>query len=185
MSWALFVAISDAVGDAPVPRLTYLEGTLDIMRPGFSHEQIKTTLAHLIEAWADERQIDLLGYGNATFRSEASKRGAEPDEWYALHDVEAEGRLPDLAIEIIETHGSIDKLAVYAGLGVPEVWFWEQGRIAIYWLDDGEYAQKSASRLLPDLDIEELAGFVFRGNQAQAVRAYRAHLRSKGSAEAP
>lgn len=32
--------------------------------------------------------------------------------------------MPDIAIEVIVSVGLVDKMAVYAGLGVPEVWEW-------------------------------------------------------------
>ena len=34
-------------GDAPVPRLTYLRGQLELMRPSQDHERIKTPIARL------------------------------------------------------------------------------------------------------------------------------------------
>ncbi|MEG4506483.1 Uma2 family endonuclease [Microcoleus sp. F6_B4] len=35
--------------------------------------------------------------------------------------------IPDLAIEVVFTSGGIDKLQLYKRLGIPEVWFWEDG----------------------------------------------------------
>ena len=35
-----------------------------------------------------------------------------------------EDGVPDIAIEVVVTSGLVDKMAVYAGLGVPEVWLW-------------------------------------------------------------
>jgi hypothetical protein len=40
--------------------------------------------------------------------------------------------LPDVAIEVIWTRGGLDKLDVYRGLGVPEVWTWQEGRLRFY-----------------------------------------------------
>jgi len=44
-------------------RLTYLEGTLEIMSPSEDHETLKKLVARLLEAWADETGTDLHGYG--------------------------------------------------------------------------------------------------------------------------
>lgn len=72
------------------------------------------------------------------------------------------------------THGGIDKLQVYQGLGVQEVWFWEQGRFQLYALEQGEYVTLEArSRLLPELDFGQLSQFVGYRNQTQAAIAYR------------
>jgi Uma2 family endonuclease len=59
----------------------------------------------------------------ATFRKPAKERGLEPDECYVLQTLRD---VPDIAIEVAYRHGVIDKLHVYAGLGVKEVWLWEQ-----------------------------------------------------------
>ena len=42
------------------------------------------------------------------------------DECYCLGELT---EIPDIALEIAITSGGIDKLSVYQGLGVTEVWF--------------------------------------------------------------
>lgn len=160
----------------PALRMTYLEGTLELMTTSPEHERLKKIIARLIEAFAEELDLDLNGYGSATFRREAAARGLEPDECYCLgelHDV------PDIALEIVLTSGGIDKLKVYQGLGVKEVWFWENQRLSIYSLMDGSkgYEVLQTSQLLPQLDIALLASFVGNPNQTQAVKTYRQALR--------
>ncbi|NJL49757.1 MAG: Uma2 family endonuclease [Leptolyngbyaceae cyanobacterium SM2_5_2] len=107
----------------PALRMTYLEGTLKLMTTSPEHERLKTILARLIEAFAEELDLDLNGYGSATFRKEAAARGLEPDECYCLRELH---EVPDIAVEIVITGGGINKLKVYAGLGVQEVWFWQE-----------------------------------------------------------
>jgi len=160
----------------PALRMTYLEGTLELMTTSPEHERLKKIIARLIEAFAEELDLDLNGYGSATFRKEAAARGLEPDECYCLgelHDV------PDIALEIVLTSGGIDKLKVYQGLGVKEVWFWENQRLSIYSLvNEGQgYEALQTSQLLPQLNVALLASFVGNANQTQAVKAYRRTLR--------
>jgi Uma2 family endonuclease len=177
VSWDTYEGLLQALGnDHPSLRMTYLEGTLEIMTASPRHERFKTLIARLLEAWAEEAEVRLDGYGAATFRSAAAKRGLEPDECYALGEL---GDAPDLAIEVVETHGDIDKLDVYAGLGVREVWYWEEGRFRIYVLKGGQYVESSTSELLPGLDVAELVTFVREGDQTAAVRAYRRHLQKR------
>jgi Uma2 family endonuclease len=178
VSWEAYEGLLRALGDDhPSLRLTYLEGTLEIMTTSPRHERLKTLIARLLEAWAEERNVRLDGYGAATFRSAAASRGLEPDECYALGEL---GDAPDLAIEVVETHGDINKLEVYAGLGVREVWIWEAGRIRIHALKGGQYIESTASQLLPGLDVAELVTFVREGDQTAAVRAFRQRLRERG-----
>jgi Uma2 family endonuclease len=169
--WAQYEGLVELLGnDHPSLRLTYLRGTLEIMTTSPLHEHLKTLIARLVELWALERNVRLNGYGAATFRKQAKERGLEPDECYtlgALVDV------PDIAIEVVHRHGGIDKLDVYAGLGVKEVWFWENGRLCAYHLEGEAYVADARSKLLPDLDLAELSSFVVEGDQTDAVRAYR------------
>jgi len=127
------------------------------------------------------RRIDLRGFGATTFRREARRRGLEPDECYKLGKLEDDAA-PDIAIEVVVSSGQVNKLAVYAGLGVPEVWIWRPGAAAIvvHRLVDGEYQRRERSEVLPALDVAELARFVQPGeNQTELVRASEAALRSR------
>lgn len=59
---------------------------------------------------------------------------------------------PDLAIETDITHGTLDKEAVYAAIGIPELWRWDHGSLRIRLLDgSGQYADSDASRAIPML----------------------------------
>jgi Uma2 family endonuclease len=178
VSWATYVSMRDAL-DEPGLRMTYLEGALELMSPSILHEDGKTIIAQLLEAWSQERDIDLRGYGNATFRREAKRRGLEPDECYKLGRLDDE-EVPDVAIEVIVTHGLVDKMAVYAGLGIREVWTWEPGgAVEVHRLVDGAYERRARSELLPDLDLALLSQFVRPGeSQVGLVKAYRAALRA-------
>jgi Uma2 family endonuclease len=179
--WWTYVALRDSLDDHAGLKLTYLEGTLELMSPSMLHEDLKTIIARLLEAWATERNIDLRGFGATTFRREARQRGLEPDECYKLGKLE-EDAVPDIAIEVMVSSGSVDKLAVYAGLGVSEVWIWRPstGAITVHRLIDGAYQLRDRSEVLPGLDLAELAKFVQPGeNQTELVRAYQALLRAR------
>ncbi|MGF1571419.1 MAG: Uma2 family endonuclease [Nodosilinea sp.] len=162
----------------PALRMTYLEGTLELMTTSPEHERLKTTVARLIEAFAEELDLDLKGYGSATFRKEAAARGLEPDECYCLGELD---EVPDIALEIVITSGGIDKLKVYQGLGVREVWFWQHQQLRIYGLQDAVrgYETLPTSQLLPQLDVALLASYVDSHRQTQAVKAYRRVLRER------
>ena len=87
--------------------------------------------------------------------------------------------VPDIVIEVIWTSGGLDKLAIYRGLGVPEVWFWQEGGLSFYLLDEGGYTVGARSTRLPDLDPELLTRCMAEpSTQTAAVRAYRQALRA-------
>jgi Uma2 family endonuclease len=168
VTWAQYEAVRAALDDKAGLRMTYLAGELEIMSPSRRHEHLKKFIARLIEAYADQRRIELLGFGSETYRREAAERGLEPDECYC---VGAEKDVPDIALEVITTSGGIDKLEVYRGLEVPEVWFWVDVRFAIYELVAGSYQPRARSRFLPALDLQRLAELVAATPRAQQAQA--------------
>lgn len=175
VDWATYEALRSRV-ESPGLRLTYCEGELEIMTPGPEHEDTKTKIARLLELWALERDVPLRGHGSTTFKKELARRGLEPDECYVLGGELRE--VPDLAIEVVVTSGGLDKLAVYADLGVPEVWFWKDGAFQVRVLAGTAYEARDRSALLPQLDLEELASFCRTADQHAALKAYRDALRA-------
>lgn len=158
------------INQFPGLRMTYLEGTLELMTTSPEHERLKTIIARLLEIYVVVKRITLNGYGSATFRREAVARGAEPDECYCLGEL---NEVPDIVIEIVITSGGVDKLAVYRGLQVPEVWFWENGQFSLYHLRQESYELINSSEFLPDIDLALLSQYVGYSNQTEAVIAYR------------
>ena len=175
ISWSQYETILAIRGDRAGVRITYLDGELELMSPSIDHESIKKTLARLLEAYAEERGLSLNGYGSWTVRHAPRARGVEPDECYVLGTHRPTS--PDLALEVIWTAGGIDKLEVYRGLGVGEVWIWRDGRITVHVLSGDRYEPSEGSRLLPELDLERLASFAQDPDQTRSVRELRAWLR--------
>lgn len=178
--WWTYVALRDALEDRAGLKMTYLHGTLELMSPSTLHEDAKKIIARLIEVWAMERDLDLRGFGGATFRREAMERGLEPDECYKLGKL-VDDAVPDIAIEVIVTNGLVNKMSVYAGLRVPEVWEWRpsSGMIVVHRLVGEGYERRDRSELVPELDVVQLSTFVRPGeNQTQLAKAYQAALRA-------
>lgn len=179
-TWSQFETLLAIRGDGAGARLYFLEGEIELMSPSRNHEGIKTTIGRLVEAYADEMGLDLNGYGSWTLKNVLRERGAEPDECYVLGAGVEHRDTPDLAIEVMWTSGGLDKLSLYAGLGVRELWVWRHpGAIDVHVLHGEHYERVPQSQLLPALDIEQLAGFLGYASQSQAVRAYRAALLAK------
>lgn len=177
--WDAYEARLAAVRDDPGVRMTYCDGTLEILSPASGNQRVKAVLARLVEAYAEERDLVLNGYGNATFKDRERRRGLEPDECYVLSaDDDGDPKRPDLAIEVQHTAWKTDRMSVYAGLGVREVWRWRKGSIEVLALgDEGEYAARDRSALLPDLDLALVARFAERTDQVRAVKEFRALVR--------
>jgi len=175
VTWADYQRLLEIRGERPAPRLTYVEGVLELMKPSQPHESIKSMIGCLVEAWCLERGVDITPYGSWTLESKEAGRGIEPDECYVLGDNPQPERA-DLAIEVEWTRGAIDKLDVYRKLGVREVWIWKKGRIEVFVLAGEHYATAERSRLLGDLDLDLLLRFNDVRPMTRAAREYRAAL---------
>jgi Uma2 family endonuclease len=158
-------------------RLTYIDGILEIMAPpSEAHEEPKSTVSRLLESFLHEKEIRFYIRGSETQGKKKDGSRLEPDESYSLGVKKA---VPDLAIEVTVTSGGINKLAIYSRLQIPEVWFWEDGTIAIYCLrDGGMYEKTDRSELLPDLDIELLAAHSRMADQYDAIQSFIKILRN-------
>jgi Uma2 family endonuclease len=172
--WSHYEILLAVRGEAPVPRIAYLEGELELMSPSRQHEMIKSILRQLVEAYAAEVGIDLWPVGSWTVHSAPSERGAEPDECYTLGDPRHK-EVPDLAIEVVWTSGGIDKHTIYRGLGVGEVWFWQDGRIQAFVRQGDAYAPVARSALMPGLDLDLVARLASMGPR-QALAGLREEL---------
>jgi Uma2 family endonuclease len=177
VSWQAYEALLAWRGDRSGVRMTYLEGTLELMSPAREHETQKKTLARLLEAWAEETDTPLEGAGSWTVKDEEAERGAEPDECYVLGSFE--GRTaPDIAIEVVWTSGGLDKLEVWRKLGAREVWFWMHGVLSFHVLRGRRYARSERSQILPKLDPALIIRCMGAPSQTEAVKELRRSLRA-------
>ncbi|HYP76545.1 MAG TPA: Uma2 family endonuclease [Polyangiaceae bacterium] len=173
VTWEAYEALRESIESASV-RMTYLEGRLEIMSPSRGHEVTKKQIARLLELFCLERDIPLFGYGSTTFRKKEKERGLEADECYARGE---DKPIPDFALEVVATRGSLDKLEVYRGLGIREVWVFEAGAFQILCLRGDHYEALAASEVLPEVDLAQIARLAERPDQHAALCAYRDELR--------
>ncbi|HSC29319.1 MAG TPA: Uma2 family endonuclease [Vicinamibacterales bacterium] len=172
VTWADYQRLLEIRGDRPVPRLTYLEGALELMTPSRPHESLKSMIGCLVEAWCFEKGIGITPYGSWTLESKEAERGVEPDECYVLGDV-ADPERCDLAVEVVWSSGGLDKLEVYRKIGVKEVWIWKAGAIGVFALRDERYMPVERSEVLAGIDLEVLLRFVDVRPTTSAVTGYR------------
>lgn len=168
ISWSKLEAIEAAFENVAGVRFTYLDGILEIMTVSPEHEETKSTIGLLLEAYMRQKGIRFFVKGGPTLGSEEQNAKKEPDESYNLETKKA---IPDLVIEVIFTSGGINKLELYQRIGVPEVWFWEDGLLKLYRLRD-RYEQIERSELLPDLDIALLSRYTLYADQYDAVTEF-------------
>jgi len=174
--WSHFEVWLALRGEAPVPRMTYLQGDLELMSPSRDHERITEYLGLLIATYCIERGIKFTPYGSWTLKKALKNAGVESDQCYIFGpDQTKDG--PDLAIEVVWTSGGIDKLEVYRRLGIGEVWLWRNGTIEIYVINGDQYQLREVSASLPGLDVALVCSLLGEETAADAMLALRDVLR--------
>lgn len=173
ISWDSLERLDEEFGDRA--RLVYLDGELEIMVPlSEEHEEPKNTLGRILEIYLHWKKIRFYGRGSTTLGMRELGARKEPDESYCLYERKA---TPDLAIEVTVTSGGIEVLEIYRRQGVQEVWFWEDGQIAVYGLGEAGYEQLSQSGLLPELDLDLVSRCTRMGDQYDAVNEFLSSLK--------
>lgn len=169
VTWEQFKALQSAFAEIGGVRLNYCEGVVEIVGIGLLHEMVSTLLGALLNYYFLVKRIRFTGTGAYTQTIEP-KLEFQADLSFAFGD---NPELTDLCIEIVVTSGSVKQLRKYQLRNIPEVWFWQDGKIKIYCLQDGEYVQVEASGCLPDLDIAHLEQCLLMESQLEAMLAFQ------------
>jgi Uma2 family endonuclease len=170
VDWPTYEKFLEAVGDRRV-RLTYDRGNLELRSPSPEHEVYATLLGRFVEMLTFELKLPLKACGSTTFRRQDLERGLEPDRcFYIASAARLRSRRlidltrdppPDLAIEVDITSSSLNRLAIYEALRVPEVWRFDGEVLQVYRLRaDGTYELGEQSLAFPFLPLAEVVPFL-------------------------
>lgn len=156
-------------------KASYWNGIITIVSPSRNHERIAEIINGLIKTYCRKYNLIYFPMGSTTIKN-SPLAGKEPDRSFAF---KIDKSIPDLAIEVTYTSGSIADLEKYQSLGVKEVWFWrmetlpfrelvphsrwQDNKIAFYQLVDSEYLETQTSICLPEISSNFLITFVNRG----------------------
>lgn len=169
VSWQVFEAILNELGEHRGSRVAYSQGTLEIMTPLPEHQKAKVIITDLVKALLDELNLNWESLGSTTFKREDMTAGIEPDDCFYIQNhrlMIGKDRIdltidppPDLAIEIDVT--SKTQISAYQALKVPEIWRYENGSLEINLLQGKQYVKSQTSRTFPNFPvIEEIPRFV-------------------------
>ncbi|HBB33415.1 MAG TPA: hypothetical protein DDZ80_14855 [Cyanobacteria bacterium UBA8803] len=178
ITWQQFKLIQKGFADSPGIRLAYYDSTIEIIMPGREHEVFSRLIGFLIGLFCLENAIEFEPTGSMTQEREGEV-SAQADESYCFG---ASKPIPDLVIEVVYTSGGLNKLRRYQALGVPEVWFWQDGLFSLYRLRDRHYDQITHSEIpeLATLSIDLLTRCVLMAqtSRLEAASEFRKALKS-------
>lgn len=188
VSWETYEAIVADAGDESHVRLAYDGETLELMSPANDHEAYASLLDALLTAVMLEWDLNLYCTRSATLKAEPM--GAEPDTSYYIDHASEVGGLkkidlrtsppPDLVVEIDMSHRRMDKLELYARLGVPEFWRYGREGLQAFALRERRYVEIAVSAAIPGMPLAAIAPLLERRLQAdrrQVLRDWQAWLR--------
>ena len=147
-------------------RMTYDQGVLEIMSPSMSHENLGRLIGRMVEAFTEERGIEIVSVASMTVKLEALQRGFEADEaYYIARSDQVRGKeeldfaidpAPDLVIEIDISRSSLNKLPVFAAFRIPEYWQYRGDTLRVYCLEGREYREVTESCVLRQFPLDEM-----------------------------
>jgi Uma2 family endonuclease len=184
ISWQTYEALEAELVDRRL-RLTYNRGYLEIMAPSPEHELSKKILGRFVETLAEETNISIYPLGSTTFKR-PDLIGVEPDECFYIRRIDAvQGKkrlnladvpAPDLVLEIDVTNSSLNRLQVYADLGVAEVWIYDGESLMIKQLQNGSYNIALTSQFFVNIPIADITKFLQQSQTVdylELVKAFR------------
>jgi len=169
MSWQQFKLLEQSFAESPGIRLFYYKGEVEILAVSQDHETFSRLIGILLAIYFEEKGIEFTPTGSFTQEKEGVA-SAQADESYSIGTLK---KTPDLSIEVVFTSGNLSKLNRYQELGIPEVWFWEDGLFTLHHLRADGYERIYTSEVLPDLDIDLLTRCVLMTSTVEAMRFFR------------
>ncbi len=167
LGWDEYERLLEDLLEGPHVRVSYDCGRLEVMSPLPEHEDYARFIDDLVRAWSDQRSLNVEKRGSATWKKQSIGRGVEPDACYYVQsadriigkrtiDLELDPP-PDLVVEIDVTNESLIKFPIYAALGVPEIWRYDDTVVRFYMLRTNAYHEVPESRCFPGLKPATLA----------------------------
>ncbi len=190
VSWEGYMHLAQAFAGRHV-RMAYDRGELEIITVSLGHDGDKSLLARLIEVITEEMCIDIKSGGSTTLNREDLERGLEGDEcWWIRHEQQVRNLRdidlnrnppPDLALEVEISRSALNRMGIYAAIGVPEVWRWDGQTLTIHVLGAaGNYGDSALSLSFPFLPVGELGRFMQMlrtMSETSVVRSFREWIR--------
>lgn len=154
-------------------RLSYCERVLEIGGPkSAAHAHASCLLFQMVVELSNVTDTPRASFGDATWERPDLELAIQADEsFYLANEPRVRGKddidlpvdpPPDLAIEIELSPPLRERLVIYAGLGVPEVWRFDGSTIIGLTLDGESYRPIERSLSFPILRVADVLPFLER-----------------------
>lgn len=189
VSWQQFENLLTELNDNRSARFCYDQGRLEMMTPTEEHERCRKLIESLLLVLVDETYLKLVTFHDTVLKRRDLKLGVEPDAFFYIQHAArmqtkrsielAQDPLPELILEVAFTPSALNKLPLYAALGLPEVWFYkgdfsnqpQERALQIYQLQGDRYQVSSYSSVFPFLPAARVLEFVEQSDTLGLVNA--------------
>lgn len=155
ISWQTFKTMLAEMGSERNSRFAYDDGTIEIITSQMSHENSNRLIEGFVGVLCEELDWEIRRAGSLTLTRDDLEKGAEPDSSYYIQNealVRHKENIdiaidppPDLVLEVEYSRSAIDKLRLYAAMGVPEFWRYNGSLLQVYTLAGGQYSEVETS----------------------------------------
>jgi Uma2 family endonuclease len=184
ITWQTFKTMLAEMGSDRTNRIAYDNGTIEIMTPLKPHENSNRLIEVFAGVLCEELGLEINRVGSLTLTRDDLERGAEPDSSYYIQNeslVREKENIdlafdppPDLVLEVEYTRPKIDKLSLYAAMGIPEFWRYNGTTLRIYTLSEGQYSETQISPTFAPVLIREIPRFIQESKKAGQISTTRA-----------
>lgn len=183
--WETFIELAEQRRGS-IPRMTFNEGVLELMSPLRQHENIGRLIGRTVETYTEELEIEIHSVASTTFKRKDLQRAFEADESYYIQHADMMRAKehtdltidppPDLVIEVEMTSSLIEKVELFATMGVPELWRHDGESLRMYTLVANRYQLIESSLALSGLTSQKLNLFLdkrFETGETAIIREFR------------
>ncbi|KYC38461.1 hypothetical protein WA1_35280 [Scytonema hofmannii PCC 7110] len=191
ISWQTFKSMLADMGSGRNTRLAYDNGIVEIMSPHKAHENPNRLIEAFIGVLCEELGLEISRTGSLTLTRDDLEKGGEPDSSYYIQneflvrDKEkidlSEDPPPDLVLEVEYSRSAVNKLNLYAAIGIPEFWRYNGSILRIYRLSGKQYSEVQSSPTFAPVPVKEIPQFIEaarKNGEMATTRAFRTWVKS-------
>jgi Uma2 family endonuclease len=189
ISWQKFENLLAELGAERATRFAYYRGRMEMMNPHEEHERYRKLIESLLLVLADETYLKVVGFNTALLQQPELQCAIEPNAcFYISHAPQMLGRtnpdlshdpVPDLVLDIAFTSSTLEKLPIYAALGIPEVWCYTSNnsnpvleqQLTIYQLQNQQYFTSETSLAFNFLTAARVLEFIEQSDSLGLVQS--------------
>jgi Uma2 family endonuclease len=194
ISWQTFKTMLAEMGVERNSRFAYENGIIEIMTPLMPHENSNRLIEGYILVLCEEFGLEVKTTGSITLTRDDLEKGGEPDSSYYIQNESlvrnkenidlAKDPPPDLVLEVEYSRPKIDKLSLYAAMGIPEFWRYNGTVLRVYTLSGDQYSEVELSPTFAPVQVLEIPRFIQESKkigQLAAKNAFRAWVQQQKS----